>query len=68
MAEKRILTTHAGSLPRPAKLVGDPARILAGTDCGFDTSAGMGRVTADIVWAKLRAMKEGAELASARLF
>jgi len=49
-------------------MVGDPARIQAGTDCGFDTSAGMGRVTADIVWAKLRAMKDGAEMASNRLF
>ena len=58
----------ADRLERAAEMVGDPARILAGTDCGFDTSAGMGRVTADIVWAKLRAMKEGAELASARLF
>jgi 5-methyltetrahydropteroyltriglutamate--homocysteine methyltransferase len=49
-------------------MVGDPTRILAGTDCGFDTSAGMGRVTADIVWAKLQALKEGAELAGSRLF
>ena len=58
----------ADRLERAAEMVGDPARIQAGTDCGFDTSAGMGRVTADIVWAKLRAMKEGAEMASNRLF
>ena len=58
----------ADRLGRAAEMVGDPARIQAGTDCGFDTSAGMGRVTADIVWAKLRAMKEGAEMASNRLF
>ena len=58
----------ADRLERAAEMVGDPARILAGTDCGFDTSAGMGRVTADIVWAKLRAMNEGAEIASQRLF
>ena len=55
-------------LERAAEMVGDPTRILAGTDCGFDTSAGMGRVTADIVWTKLRALKEGAELAGSRLF
>ena len=58
----------AERLERAAETVGDPARIMAGTDCGFDTSAGMGRVTADVVWAKLRAMREGADLAAARLF
>jgi hypothetical protein len=25
---------------RVAAVIGDPARVLAGTDCGFDTSAG----------------------------
>ena len=39
-----------------------------GTDCGFDTSAGMGRVTEDVVWAKLRALRDGARLASQRLY
>ncbi|MCO6419974.1 epoxyalkane--coenzyme M transferase [Siccirubricoccus sp. KC 17139] len=53
---------------RVAQAVGDPRRVLAGTDCGFDTSAGRGRVTSDVVWAKLRSMAEGARLASARLF
>jgi 5-methyltetrahydropteroyltriglutamate--homocysteine methyltransferase len=51
-----------------ARVVGDPRRVLAGTDCGFDTSAGMGRVTEDVVWAKLAALSEGARLASERLF
>src|SRR4051812_35435603 len=58
----------ADRLERIAEAVGDPARVLAGTDCGFDTSAGMGRVAEDIVWAKLAAMVEGARLASRRLF
>jgi 5-methyltetrahydropteroyltriglutamate--homocysteine methyltransferase len=58
----------ADRLERAADAIGDPARIMAGTDCGFDTSAGMGRVTADVVWAKLRAMREGADLAAKRLF
>ena len=57
----------AERLERAAEVIGDPARIMAGTDCGFDTSAGMGRVTADVVWAKLRAMREGADIAAARL-
>jgi 5-methyltetrahydropteroyltriglutamate--homocysteine methyltransferase len=51
-----------------ARVVGDPTRVLAGTDCGFDTSAGWGRVAEDVVWAKLASIKEGARLASDRLF
>ncbi len=57
----------ADRLERAAKVIGDPRRIQAGTDCGFDTSAGMGRLTADVVWAKLRALREGADLAASRL-
>lgn len=51
-----------------ARTVGDPRRVLAGTDCGFDTSAGRGRVAEDVVWAKLAALAEGARIASRRLF
>ncbi len=58
----------ADRLERIAAALGDPQRLLAGTDCGFDTSAGMGRVAEDIVWAKLGALVEGARLASQRLF
>jgi 5-methyltetrahydropteroyltriglutamate--homocysteine methyltransferase len=58
----------AERIERAARAVGDPCRVIAGTDCGFDTSAGMGRVAEDVVWAKLKAMSEGARLASARLF
>lgn len=58
----------AERIERAAECVGDPTRVLAGTDCGFDTAAGMGRVTADVVWAKLRALRDGAEIASRRLF
>jgi 5-methyltetrahydropteroyltriglutamate--homocysteine methyltransferase len=58
----------ADRLERVALVVGDPTRVLAGTDCGFDTSAGWGRVAEDVVWAKLRAMRAGAELATRRLY
>ena len=58
----------AERLERVARTVGDPRRVLAGTDCGFDTSAGMGRVAEDVVWAKLTALADGAHLASERLF
>jgi 5-methyltetrahydropteroyltriglutamate--homocysteine methyltransferase len=57
----------ADRLERVAQVVGDPTRVLAGTDCGFDTSAGRGRVAEDVVWAKLRAMADGAAIASKRL-
>jgi 5-methyltetrahydropteroyltriglutamate--homocysteine methyltransferase len=58
----------ADRLERAAHAVGDPRRVIAGTDCGFDTSAGMGRVAEDVVWAKLAAMRDGARIASERLF
>ena len=58
----------ADRIERVAAVVGDPSRVLAGTDCGFDTSAGWGRVAQDVVWAKLRTLREGADLASKRLF
>jgi 5-methyltetrahydropteroyltriglutamate--homocysteine methyltransferase len=60
--------TIADRIERVAQVVGDPSRVQAGTDCGFDTSAGMRRVAADIVWAKLAALSEGARIASGRLF
>ena len=58
----------ADRIERIARALGDPGRVLAGTDCGFDTSAGMGKVAEDVVWAKLSALSEGAKLASGRLF
>ena len=57
----------AERLERIAQSIGDARRLVAGTDCGFDTSAGRGRVSSDVVWAKLRSMAEGARLASDRL-
>ncbi|HYZ21355.1 MAG TPA: cobalamin-independent methionine synthase II family protein [Rhodopila sp.] len=57
----------ADRLEQAARVVGDPTRVLAGTDCGFDTSAGRGRVAEDVVWAKLKAMSDGARIASRRL-
>ena len=48
------------------RIVG-PERVVAGTDCGFGTFAGIGRVNEDVVWAKLAALAEGARLATSRL-
>jgi 5-methyltetrahydropteroyltriglutamate--homocysteine methyltransferase len=51
-----------------ARAVGDPHRVVAGVDCGFGTFVGWEWVTEDVVWAKLKSLKEGAALASSRLF
>jgi 5-methyltetrahydropteroyltriglutamate--homocysteine methyltransferase len=42
-------------------------RVMAGTDCGFATFAGFGAVDSEIVWLKLAALAEGAELVNDRL-
>ena len=49
-----------------ARLVGHE-RVLAGSDCGFGTFAGVSAVDPAITWAKLRSMAEGARLATAEL-
>jgi 5-methyltetrahydropteroyltriglutamate--homocysteine methyltransferase len=58
----------ADRIETAARAVGDPRRVLAGTDCGFDTAAGLGSVAEEVVWEKLKALRAGADLASARLF
>jgi 5-methyltetrahydropteroyltriglutamate--homocysteine methyltransferase len=58
----------AERIEQVARAVGDPKRVLAGTDCGFDTSTGVGMVAEEVVWEKLRALRAGAELASGRMF
>ena len=45
----------------------DPQRVIVGTDCGFDTAAGIRDVAEEVVWAKLKALSTGAEIASKRL-
>ena len=58
----------ANRLVRVAGAIGDPHRVIAGTDCGFDTSAGIGDIAPSVVWEKLRAMRVGADLATSQLF
>lgn len=41
-------------------------RVMAGTDCGFGTFAGIGKVDPAVVYKKLAALVAGAELASRR--
>jgi len=57
----------ADRIERIAKAVGDPRRVIAGTDCGFETAAGSKMVIEEVVWAKLRSLAEGAAIASKRL-
>lgn len=57
----------AERLLRFADIVGRE-RVVAGTDCGFSTFAGFGTVDADIVYAKLKTMADGAAIASDRLW
>ena len=42
--------------------------VIAGTDCGFASFAGSDEVHASIVWAKMEAMVQGAEIASRKLW
>ena len=50
-----------------ANLVGRE-NVIAGSDCGYGTWVGQAAVEPDIVWAKLAALKEGANRASTRLW
>ncbi|HJU16700.1 MAG TPA: cobalamin-independent methionine synthase II family protein [Stellaceae bacterium] len=43
-------------------------RVIAGTDCGFGTFAGYGKLDPDISFKKLAALAEGAAIASTRLW
>ncbi|MGH7039428.1 MAG: cobalamin-independent methionine synthase II family protein [Stellaceae bacterium] len=43
-------------------------RVIAGTDCGFGTFAGYGKLDPDISFKKLAALSEGAAIASKRLW
>jgi 5-methyltetrahydropteroyltriglutamate--homocysteine methyltransferase len=58
----------AERIEQAAAAIGDPRRVLAGTDCGFATAAGLGEVASDVVWLKLQALADGARLATYRLF
>jgi 5-methyltetrahydropteroyltriglutamate--homocysteine methyltransferase len=57
----------AQRIVRYAKAVGRE-NVIAGTDCGFGTSAVGDEVHPDVAWAKLRALVEGARIASTALW
>jgi 5-methyltetrahydropteroyltriglutamate--homocysteine methyltransferase len=41
--------------------------VIAGTDCGFGTFAGYGKIDPEVAWKKLAALCEGARLAASRV-
>ncbi len=56
----------AQRIARFAAIVG-PERVIAGTDCGFGTFAGYGKIDPAVTWKKLGVLREGADRAAARL-
>jgi 5-methyltetrahydropteroyltriglutamate--homocysteine methyltransferase len=56
----------ADRLVQLGKLIGKD-RLIAGTDCGFDTFIRFSQVDPAVAWLKLKSLSEGAELASAEL-
>jgi len=58
----------ADRIAAAVEAVGDRTRVLAGVDCGFGTFAGSQLVEESVVWTKLRSLREGADLATKRLW
>lgn len=56
----------AQRLERYCHIVG-PDRVVAGTDCGFGTFAGYGKIDPEVTWKKLSSLRQGADIAAARL-
>jgi 5-methyltetrahydropteroyltriglutamate--homocysteine methyltransferase len=56
----------ADRLVQLGKIVGKE-RLIAGTDCGFDTFIRFSLVDPDVAWLKLKSLSEGAEIASGEL-
>ena len=66
-----ILVEHpelvAERIVRFAKVVGRE-RVIAGADCGFATFAGSKEVHPTVVWAKLKSLSDGAQIATRQLW
>jgi 5-methyltetrahydropteroyltriglutamate--homocysteine methyltransferase len=72
-----IITHHTTTVEHPelvalrierfAKLLGRE-RVIASSDCGFAQSSRIRRVHPEVMWAKFRALAEGAAIASSRLW
>jgi 5-methyltetrahydropteroyltriglutamate--homocysteine methyltransferase len=71
ITQSTVLVEHpelvAQRLARFAEVVGRE-RVIAGADCGFASFAGSNEVHPTIVWEKLKALVEGARIASKHLW
>jgi 5-methyltetrahydropteroyltriglutamate--homocysteine methyltransferase len=71
ITQSTVLVEHpelvAQRLARFAAIVGRE-RVIAGADCGFASFAGSNEVHPSIVWAKFKALVEGARLVSRQLW
>jgi 5-methyltetrahydropteroyltriglutamate--homocysteine methyltransferase len=71
ITQSTVLVEHpelvAQRIDRFAGVVGRE-RVIAGADCGFASFAGSNEVHPSIVWAKFKALVDGARIASKRLW
>jgi len=58
----------ARRIEEAVRVVGDRERVIASTDCGFGTFTNRELVIEPAVWLKLAAIRQGADIASARLW
>jgi len=56
----------AQRIERFASFVGKD-RVIASSDCGFGTFAGYGKIDPIVAWKKLRALRDGADIADERI-
>ncbi len=58
----------ARRIEEAVSVVGDRERVIASTDCGFGTFTKREWVIEPVVWLKLKSLREGADIASQRLW
>ena len=58
----------ARRIEEAVRAVGDRERVIASTDCGFGTFTNREWVIEPAVWLKLRSIRQGADIASSRLW
>src|ERR1019366_9470430 len=61
-------TTNFVEHPEVVASVGERERVIASTDCGFGTFTNREWVIEPAVWIKLRSIRQGADIASSRLW
>jgi 5-methyltetrahydropteroyltriglutamate--homocysteine methyltransferase len=60
--------TVADRICAVVEAIGDRTRVIAGCDCGFATFTGYEMTAESVVWAKFKALAQGAGLATKRLW